>query len=159
MSRCLLALVLLASSMASRVLSRPVAESQPVLGPSTLAEYIAASSSPFFLQKAVVSWEVEQFGNLYRQAGNSAPTVNVLKGGMLVFLWAKSHTLTTTVYEFPDPASLDACDFSVATEVKGPGFPHYHFLSATEAGKRYFSCSYPGHCAAGMRLVVSVTSW
>mmetsp|Transcript_18662 Transcript_18662/g.47157 ORF Transcript_18662/g.47157 Transcript_18662/m.47157 type:complete len:172 (-) Transcript_18662:324-839(-) len=137
--------------------SRRLAEAEPSREQvAHIAEVLSGSFSPLHVQQAVISWEVEQLENLYRLAGDTTPSISVLKDGLLTFLWVPGHTLTT-VHEFPDQASLDACDFSAAWEVKGPEFPHYYFLRFPEAGQRFFSCSYPGHCPSGMRLVVNVT--
>ncbi|KAL6647627.1 hypothetical protein ACP70R_015064 [Stipagrostis hirtigluma subsp. patula] len=75
---------------------------------------------------------------------------NFVQGDTVSFKYAPSHDVTEVT-----KAGYDAC--SGANPVKSyTGGATTVKLNAP--GKRYFICSVPGHCAAGMKLEVTVTT-
>ena len=68
----------------------------------------------------------------------------------LHFKWSGYHN----VYMFPDKASFDDCDFTMATEMasKSP-----YTFSASKAGNYYFGCEVYVHCDNDQKLMLQVT--
>ena len=78
----------------------------------------------------------------------------VTVGTDVVFKWSNFHD----VYQLPDKAAYDNCDFSKATKLAGTNVNTYTYKSTSE-GIVYFSCSvYSGaHCKANQKLTLTVT--
>ncbi|XP_062190250.1 uclacyanin 1-like [Phragmites australis] len=72
------------------------------------------------------------------------------QGDTMSFKYASSHDVTEVT-----KAGYDACSGSSPIKSYTDGATT---IQLTSPGKRYFICSIPGHCAAGMKLEVTVAA-
>ncbi|KAK3445962.1 hypothetical protein EUGRSUZ_A01733 [Eucalyptus grandis] len=75
-----------------------------------------------------------------------ASSQKFLAGDTLVFQYAPSHDVTEV-----NKAEYDSCQATSPIKTSTGGSTT---VSLTSPGKRYFICSTPGHCTAGMKLEV-----
>ncbi|KAF8043202.1 hypothetical protein BT93_A1521 [Corymbia citriodora subsp. variegata] len=75
-----------------------------------------------------------------------ASSQKFLVGDSLVFQYAPSHDVTEVT-----KADYDSCQATSPIKTSTGGSTT---VSLTSAGKRYFICTTPGHCTAGMKLEV-----
>ncbi|KAL6647625.1 hypothetical protein ACP70R_015062 [Stipagrostis hirtigluma subsp. patula] len=71
-------------------------------------------------------------------------------GDTISFTYSPSHDVTEV-----DKAGYDACSGSKPVKSYTGGATK---VTLTAPGKRYFICAVPGHCAAGMKLEVTVAA-
>merc|ERR1719446_782069 len=70
----------------------------------------------------------------------------------VVFEWSGYHN----VYQLPDKAAFDSCDFSKATKLASSNGSPYTY-KASSAGTVYFACEVGGHCRFNQKLALTVT--
>merc|ERR1711865_444347 len=80
-----------------------------------------------------------------------ATTANV--GDTLRFVWEGNHN----VYNMPDKAAFDSCDFTSANRVDGGVSPLDFPFTDALLRTAYFACSIADHCVNGQKLAVTPT--
>ena len=81
--------------------------------------------------------------------GNSLEPIEIAVGSTIEFEWfGKGHSL----WQFPNAAAYEACDFSGATEISNEGPAQVFFDTAR---RNYFGCHVGSHCLLGQKVVVT----
>ncbi len=84
--------------------------------------------------------------------GGSYPDLNIEENDTVTWMYTTSHN----VWEFPDQAAFDTCDFSAATMVGDNG--DSPLTIPFTAGTRFFGCAVGGHCLSGGMKMKVITS-
>ncbi len=83
-------------------------------------------------------------------------TQTVTVGTNVIFKWGESEP--HSVWEMPNKAAYDACDFSQGKELAPTSVNGEYTYKASATGTVYFACKVPGHCThAQQKLVLTVT--
>lgn len=104
---------------------------------------LVASAAPAAAPNVTIQWGFPAPGTA------SLPAVAAKPNQTLIFNYAGNFH---NVQKFPTAAAYAACDFSGATMIGATGPVSTKAMS----GISYYGCSMPGHCEAGMKVMVTV---
>ena len=121
--------------------------SQPgVLDAGACDEYafVSGATRRRVLQEAV-NWEA-------MHPSASANTLAVAVGTTVTFTWTDTHD----VWEFPDEAAYNSCDFTGAVEHASTSVQTVDIVPATSTAQtKYFGCKVSDHCNEGQKVVIT----
>jgi plastocyanin len=113
--------------------------------PATAREEDADSEERDLVTTKRITWVISVNGK----------TVTYKKGTKVLF----NHDGTHNVYRFLSKQAYQRCDFSSsgAKKICGTSPTSCPFTLST-TGTRYFGCQVPGHCGAGMKMIIKAVA-